>query len=293
LITGFAKNDRTFFECIIALNLAKKIIRAISHWAQKFGRTSTQSPSYIPISTGTFLTKKLVKYSPQTMPGTVQFNVGGTLYTVSRSLLDSQHPNTMLARSASQQWQEDSEAEIFIERDGSIFRFVLNYMRDGRVVLPISESKESVLAELEYYGIEVDKCQVNDASMRKATCIKSFRDAVRDLEVLCDNHEVGIADAELDYRCSKYALDVLTTYMSQGDFRAPEIGFNFVDKDQKDNVSQLLKMNKHADIKEKVNYRLRFVGLQLAAFDAVYGGDYMDARAKLIDPSETFCKNMC
>ena len=51
------------------------------------------------------------------MTETVKFNVGGTIYEVSRSLLE-RYPGTMLAKSASKRWQEDSMSEIFIERDG-------------------------------------------------------------------------------------------------------------------------------------------------------------------------------
>ena len=84
----------------------------------------------------------------------VKFNVGGTKYEVARSLLAS-HPDTMLARTSSEQWQKDPESEIFIERDGLHFRYCLSYLRDGRVLLPISVSRESVLEDMTYYGIEV------------------------------------------------------------------------------------------------------------------------------------------
>ena len=71
--------------------------------------------------------------------GSVQkFDVGGTPYTVSKSLLE-QHPDTMLCRIASEMWQkQDGEQDqpIFIERDGPRFRYVLDYMRDGTVALP-------------------------------------------------------------------------------------------------------------------------------------------------------------
>ncbi len=218
----------------------------------------------------------------------VQFNVGGSIYKISRSLLDS-HSNSMLSRCASQQWQKDPESEIFIERDGSIFRFVLSYMRDGRVFLPITESKEALLAELVYYGIDVfDESQISDADMRKATCIKSLREAVKDFEDTCTKKKNLMEDAELEYRCSKYALDVLTAFVSQGDYVAEEIGFNFDRLEKRENVSQLLKMNKHSKIKEMVDDRLCGVGLKLSVFNAVCGSKYLDVRAKLIDP----CKHI-
>ena len=86
------------------------------------------------------------------MTDIAKFNIGGHRYEVSRSLLLN-HPDTMLAKSASDQWQEDPESEIFIERDGQRFRFVLDYLRDGKVGLPITETTDAFVAELEYYNI--------------------------------------------------------------------------------------------------------------------------------------------
>ena len=70
---------------------------------------------------------------------TVRFNVGGTIYEVSRSLLE-QHPNTMLARMVSKTWlseEEDNERKdepLFIDRDRERFCYVLDFMRDGPTV---------------------------------------------------------------------------------------------------------------------------------------------------------------
>jgi len=134
---------------------------------------------------------------------TVHFNVGGTLYEVSRSLLD-QHPDTMLSRMVSDFWfpkdegsnedhnehdangsksdetnndvGKDSEADesaneatkaeataLFIERDGSRFRYCLDYMRDnGCVSLPPDVPKDALLRDLDYYGFEnVDQDKIS------------------------------------------------------------------------------------------------------------------------------------
>ena len=95
------------------------------------------------------------------MTNTVRFNVGGKLYQVSRSLLDM-HPNTMLAQSASEQWLQNPDAEVFVERDGIRFGYVLDYLRDdGSVILPMTVPKPSFLADLVYYGVEnVDESKI-------------------------------------------------------------------------------------------------------------------------------------
>ena len=88
------------------------------------------------------------------MTNMVHFNVGGKQYEVSCSLLEM-YPNTMLARSASEQWLPNPDAEVFVERDGIRFAFVLDYLRDnGHVILPMTVPKPSFLADLVYYGVE-------------------------------------------------------------------------------------------------------------------------------------------
>ena len=83
----------------------------------------------------------------------VKLNVGGMRYEVARSLIET-HPDTMIARMISKEWQQNSDAEIFIERDGSRFKYFLDYLRDGKVSLPVNVSRESVLDDLTYYGID-------------------------------------------------------------------------------------------------------------------------------------------
>ena len=87
---------------------------------------------------------------------TVTFNVGGTRYEVSRSLLE-EYPNSMLYSLASGKWNEDPcSSEIFIERDGERFKYCLDFLRDRKAVLPLAVAKKVFLNDLEYYGIEVD-----------------------------------------------------------------------------------------------------------------------------------------
>ena len=103
---------------------------------------------------------------------TVSFNVGGTVYEVSKSLL-KQHPNTLMSRMASDEWQQEQSGgpsakkqktsqkdeclpkAMFIDRDGTQFKYVLQYMRDHKVTIPYSSeiSKTAVLDDLFYYGV--------------------------------------------------------------------------------------------------------------------------------------------
>ena len=55
----------------------------------------------------------------------VCLNIGGKQYKVSCSLFDM-HPNSLLAKSASEQWLSDPDEEIFLDQDGYRFRFDIN-----------------------------------------------------------------------------------------------------------------------------------------------------------------------
>mmetsp|Transcript_21959 Transcript_21959/g.47777 ORF Transcript_21959/g.47777 Transcript_21959/m.47777 type:complete len:240 (+) Transcript_21959:583-1302(+) len=110
---------------------------------------------------------------------TVRFNVGGTVYEVSRSLLEL-FPDTMLSRMVSETWLDCSqggdnddrkkESPIFVDRNGDRFQYVLDYMRDGQnAILPVTVPKEAFLKDLEYYGFEnVDANTIKEQSSLSA-----------------------------------------------------------------------------------------------------------------------------
>ena len=130
----------------------------------------------------------------------VRFNVGGKLYQVSRTLLD-QHPLTMLARSASKQWQTDPESEIFVERDGDRFAYVLDYLRDGRAFLPLVVSKEAFLTDLAYYGLEdVDESKI-ERKLADVAATRLHVDQLAKSEIVVWKHDA--IPVELAILCAK------------------------------------------------------------------------------------------
>ena len=99
--------------------------------------------------------------------GTVQLNVGGQLFTTTWSTLTSVPDTyfTTLHRSG-QQWQDNphtSNNTLFIDRDGSVFGYILNYLRDNH--LPFIQHCRSVAllqciyTEANYYMLN-DLCQM-------------------------------------------------------------------------------------------------------------------------------------
>jgi hypothetical protein len=82
---------------------------------------------------------------------TINLNVGGTTYEVSRSLIEA-YPHSMLARLVSDTWQQETKSKIFIDRNGLRFQYILDYMRDKKVHLPITIPKAALVKDLEYFG---------------------------------------------------------------------------------------------------------------------------------------------
>lgn len=73
----------------------------------------------------------------QSTKHTVKFDVGGCHFEVSSGLIE-QHPESVIARMISDTWHSNPDRTIFIDRDGNTFAQVLNYLRDGNIVLPAS-----------------------------------------------------------------------------------------------------------------------------------------------------------
>jgi hypothetical protein len=135
------------------------------------------------------------------MSETTIFNVSGQIYQVSRSLLD-QHPDTMLARCASTQWLADPTSKIFVDRDGHIFRYVLNYLRDGNVILPMNVSKNSLINELLYFGVKITDSSIKicqQATMHGAMAVNKL-----------------IQSLEKDEICICFTRLCITAYKCQG-----------------------------------------------------------------------------
>lgn len=96
----------------------------------------------------------------------VRLNVGGTLYEVSSETLEH-CKGTALASLVSNHGKEapsDEEAffidpddeTVFIDRNGRLFEYVLDFLRTGKIHLPPSVSRSALQEEFDYYGIVVE-----------------------------------------------------------------------------------------------------------------------------------------
>lgn len=84
----------------------------------------------------------------------MNLNVGGHFFTTRHSTL-LKDPNSMLASMFSGRFEleSDKDGRYFIDRDGSCFCHVLNYLRDP-TLLPPSSVAMQVYREAQYYRIE-------------------------------------------------------------------------------------------------------------------------------------------
>ena len=155
---------------------------------------------------------------------TARLNVGGFHFEVSRSLI-VQHDSSMLARLVSDTWQADPEAIIFIDRDGETFRHCLDFLRYGRVSLPLTVARDAFLRDMDYYGIEVDASLIGVAGpvVQGATCVLNRRKHMK-METIAIQEEIAslarttqaetkrlqarIASLEITDECfARYSLD--------------------------------------------------------------------------------------
>ena len=87
---------------------------------------------------------------------TVKLNVGGQYFTTSVQTL-RKDPNSMLAAMFSGKFdtKPSEDGSFFIDRDGTHFRFILNYLRTGKLTLPEGATFHKELEEeAEFYQIQ-------------------------------------------------------------------------------------------------------------------------------------------
>ncbi|KAK3102117.1 hypothetical protein FSP39_008910 [Pinctada imbricata] len=85
----------------------------------------------------------------------VNINVGGVKYSTYRSTL-CKYPNSRLGAmfDGKIESERDQKGRIFIDRNGRIFEYVLDYLRSGQLTLPRDLNDVDILRkELDFYGI--------------------------------------------------------------------------------------------------------------------------------------------
>ncbi len=114
---------------------------------------------------------------------TVNLNVGGHHFTTSVQTL-TKDPNSMLAAMFSGRFEmkPSEDGTLFIDRDGTHFRFILNYLRNGKLTLPEGATfLKELEEEAEFYQIQgiIDELKFTKPSTIQASKpTEAFKESV-------------------------------------------------------------------------------------------------------------------
>lgn len=102
-------------------------------------------------------TERRVESSTSAFPEIIELNVGGQIYVTRHSTLLSV-PNSLLwsmfKEHNSSQLTRDSKGRYFIDRDGFLFRYILDYLRDKDLALPeYFKERASLQKEAEFFHL--------------------------------------------------------------------------------------------------------------------------------------------
>jgi hypothetical protein len=90
------------------------------------------------------------------------FNVGGTLYDVAKDTI-LKFEDTMLAKLVSDRWNKDGDkCQIFIDRDGERFKYILDWYRNGKMIVP-RWLIDAVRSDVEYFGLPEDAIEQSNS----------------------------------------------------------------------------------------------------------------------------------
>ncbi|KAL9954724.1 hypothetical protein ACROYT_G042297 [Oculina patagonica] len=151
-----------------------------------------------------FMSKKLeyVHFS-----STVNLNVGGHHFTTSVQTL-TKDPNSMLAAMFSGRFEmkPSEDGSFFIDRDGTHFRFILNYLRTGKLILPEGATfLEELEEEAEFYQIHgiIDELKFTKPSTIQAS---KPNEAFEESEILTNEEHRSVLKSWLPRQDGKWRL---------------------------------------------------------------------------------------
>ena len=142
------------------------------------------------IATSKLLYLQLIKllrvyFTGMSYPDVVRLNVGGLIYTTSRATL-CKYPDSMLGAMFSGDYDVtyDESGCVFIDRDETIFRHVLNFLRSSKLILPQKfEDCDSLESEADFYQIQPLIGALNERKKEQNQVVKGKNIASTFIEV--------------------------------------------------------------------------------------------------------------
>jgi hypothetical protein len=137
---------------------------------------NNNTTNHSPSSLSTQFDSNLIKYgtprvaslSVENAP--VHIDVGGCTYTSSLETLTKYNESRLskMFNGTIPIVLDTLKQHYFIDRDGKLFRYILNFMRTGRVSLPLSfDDFDGLLEEAKYYEIDLMTKQIEDIINKK------------------------------------------------------------------------------------------------------------------------------
>ncbi|KAK3107309.1 hypothetical protein FSP39_011592 [Pinctada imbricata] len=86
----------------------------------------------------------------------LKLNVGGVFYTTTKSTLTTVYGSHLWRIATGDvHVMRDERGSIFLDRDGYVFRFVLNYLRTNKLIVPNGYKELHLLKEeADYFGLD-------------------------------------------------------------------------------------------------------------------------------------------
>ncbi len=109
----------------------------------------------------------------------IVFNISGRKFETWRSTLD-RFPSTLLGSDEKEYFFDQDTKEFFFDRDPDLFRYILNYYRNGKLHYPRGECASSFDDELSFFGIHdesVYECCWEEFAEKKRECIERVTEA--------------------------------------------------------------------------------------------------------------------
>ncbi|CAG9823549.1 unnamed protein product [Phaedon cochleariae] len=107
-------------------------------------------------------------------PDVIDLNVGGVLYTTALATLTGRPVGRLHAMFTGQEpVARDAKGRFFLDRDGVLFRYVLDFLRDGSVALPeCFRERERLKREADKLGLAgLAEAAAGDGRCRPGGCI--------------------------------------------------------------------------------------------------------------------------